>query len=73
MEIFPGTEGLLHISEVANRRIPDIRSEIEVGDKILVKCLQVDNQGKIRLSRRAVLNDQRGGSDPDRGGQRQHA
>ena len=80
VEIFPGTEGLLHISEVANRRIPDIRSEIEVGDKILVKCLQVDNQGKIRLSRRAVLNDQRGGSDPDRGGQhrgrgsqRQHA
>ena len=69
VEIFPGTEGLLHISEVANRRIPDIRSEIEVGDKILVKCLQVDNQGKIRLSRRAVLNDQRGGSDPDRGGQ----
>lgn len=81
VEIFPGTEGLLHISEVANRRIPDIRAEIEVGDKILVKCLQVDNQGKIRLSRRAVLNDQRGGSDPDKGGRhrrsrrsrRQHA
>ncbi len=59
IEILPGTEGLLHISEVAERRIRDIRDEVRVADKILVKVLDVDNSGKIRLSRRAVLKDQR--------------
>jgi polyribonucleotide nucleotidyltransferase len=58
VEIFPGTEGLLHISEIAERRIRDIREEVKMGDKILVKVLNIDNQNKIRLSRRAVLKDQ---------------
>ncbi len=60
VEILPGTEGLLHISEVAERRIQDIHTEIRVGDKILVKVLDVEPNGKIRLSRRAVLREQRG-------------
>lgn len=59
VEILPGTEGLLHISEIADRRIRDIRSEIRPGDKILVKVLKIDDQNKIRLSRRAVLEEQR--------------
>ena len=59
VEIFAGTEGLLHISEVSERRIPDIRTEVRVGDKILVKVLDVDGNNKIKLSRRAVLKDQR--------------
>ena len=59
IEIIPGTEGLLHISEVAERRIRDIRDEVRERDKILVKVLDVDNNGKIRLSRKAVLRDQR--------------
>jgi polyribonucleotide nucleotidyltransferase len=59
VEILPGTEGLLHISEIANRRIQDIRQEIHGGDKILVKVLDVDRNNKIRLSRRAVLEDQK--------------
>jgi polyribonucleotide nucleotidyltransferase len=58
VEIMPGTEGLLHISEIAERRIRDIREEVKLGDKILVKVLNVDSQNKIRLSRRAVLKDQ---------------
>ena len=58
VEILPGTEGLLHISEVANHRIEDIRREVREKDKMLVKVLNVDDQGKIRLSRRAVLRDQ---------------
>ncbi len=58
VEILPGTEGLLHISEVANHRIEDIRREIREKDKMLVKVLNVDDQGKIRLSRRAVLREQ---------------
>ncbi|HSR68902.1 MAG TPA: polyribonucleotide nucleotidyltransferase [Acidobacteriota bacterium] len=60
VEILPGTEGLLHISEIAERHIKDIREEIRVGDKIMVKVLDVDPSGKIRLSRKAVLREQRG-------------
>ena len=59
VEILPGTEGLLHISQISERRIQDIHSEVKRGDKILVKVLDVDGQGKIRLSRRAVLADQK--------------
>lgn len=59
VEILPGTEGLLHISEIADRRIRDIRQEVHAGDKILVKVLEIDSNNKIRLSRRAVLEDQR--------------
>jgi polyribonucleotide nucleotidyltransferase len=59
VEILPGTEGLLHISEIADRRIQDIRQEVHNGDKILVKVLDIDRNNKIRLSRRAVLEDQR--------------
>lgn len=57
VEILPGTEGLLHISEIAHRRIENIRGEVRVGDKILVKVINVEGN-KIRLSRRAVLEDQ---------------
>ena len=57
IEILPGTEGLLHISEIAHRRIENIRGEVRVGDKILVKVINVEGS-KIRLSRRAVLEDQ---------------
>ena len=59
VEILPGTEGLLHISQIAERRIQDIHAEVKRGDKILVKVLDIDGQGKIRLSRRAVLDDQK--------------
>ena len=59
VEILPGTEGLLHISQISERRIEDIHSEVKRGDKILVKVLDIDRQGKIRLSRRAVLDDQK--------------
>ena len=59
IEILPGTEGLLHISQISERRIEDIHSEVKRGDKILVKVLDIDRQGKIRLSRRAVLDDQK--------------
>ncbi len=58
VEIFPGTDGLLHISEVAEHRIQDIRKELKEGDQILVKVISIDGN-KIRLSRKAVLRDQR--------------
>jgi polyribonucleotide nucleotidyltransferase len=58
VEIFPGTDGLLHISEVAEHRIRDVRDELKEGDQILVKVLAVEGN-KIRLSRKAVLREQR--------------
>ncbi len=58
VEIFPGTDGLLHISEVAEYRIRDIKDELKEGDQLLVKVIGIDGQ-KIKLSRKAVLRDQR--------------
>ena len=58
VEIFPGTDGLLHISEVAENRIRDIRDELKEGDQLLVKVISIEGN-KIRLSRKAVLRDQR--------------
>jgi len=58
VEIFPGTDGLLHISEVAEHRIKDIRDELKLGDQLLVKVISVEGN-KVRLSRKAVLRDQR--------------
>jgi polyribonucleotide nucleotidyltransferase len=60
VEIFPGTEGLLHISEVADYRVQDINSELKVGDQIPVKVLSIEPPNKIRLSRKAVLREAAG-------------
>jgi polyribonucleotide nucleotidyltransferase len=58
VEIFPGTDGLLHISEIAETRIRDVRDELKLGDQVLVKVLAIEGN-KIRLSRKAVLREQR--------------
>ncbi|HKQ87948.1 MAG TPA: polyribonucleotide nucleotidyltransferase [Candidatus Acidoferrales bacterium] len=58
VELFPGTDGLLHISEIAEARIRSVRDELKEGDQILVKVLAIEGN-KIRLSRKAVLRDQR--------------
>src|SRR5580704_7327833 len=65
VEILPGTDGLLHISEVAEHRIADVRDELKEGDQVLVKVLAVEGN-RIRLSRKAILKEQRakmGGGD----------
>jgi polyribonucleotide nucleotidyltransferase len=68
VEIIPGTDGLLHISEVAEHRIGDIRDELKEGDQVLVKVLAVEGN-RIRLSRKAILKEQRakmgGGGGPE--------
>ena len=58
VELFPGTDGLLHISEIAEARIRSVRDELKEGDQILVKVLAIEGN-KIRLSRKAVLREQR--------------
>ena len=58
VEIFPGTDGLLHISEIAEQRIRDVRDELKLGDQVLVKVLAIEGN-KIRLSRKALLREAR--------------
>jgi len=58
IEVFPGTEGLLHVSEIADYRVRDVRDELNEGQQILVKCINVEGN-KIRLSRKALLKEEK--------------
>ncbi len=58
VEIFPGTDGLLHVSEIAEHRVKEVRDELREGDQILVKVLAIEGN-RIKLSRKAVLREQR--------------
>jgi polyribonucleotide nucleotidyltransferase len=58
VEIMPGTDGLLHVSEIANHRVKDVRDELKEGQQVLVKVINIDPTGKIRLSRKALLQEQ---------------
>jgi polyribonucleotide nucleotidyltransferase len=60
VEILPGVEGLLHISEIEDRRIGEVRDVLDEGDETSVKVIDIDAQGRVRLSRRAVLREQQG-------------
>jgi polyribonucleotide nucleotidyltransferase len=70
VEIMAGTDGLLHVSEIANHRVKDVRDELKEGQQILVKVINIDPTGKIRLSRKALLPSEGGppaaepGSEP---------
>ena len=64
VEIFPGTEGLLHISEISDQHVREVSDELNEGDQVLVKCLALDGN-RIRLSRRAILRERNGGEDGD--------
>ena len=63
VEIFSGKDGLLHISEIAEERIKKVEDVLKIGDEILVKVLEIDNQGRVNLSRKAVLKEQNENSD----------
>jgi polyribonucleotide nucleotidyltransferase len=58
VEIMPGTDGLLHVSEIANHRVKDVRDELKEGEQVLVKVINIDPTGKIRLSRKALLQEE---------------
>ncbi|GAB7027226.1 polyribonucleotide nucleotidyltransferase [Geotalea toluenoxydans] len=55
VEIFPGTDGLVHISELDTERVKNVTDVLKEGDKVLVKCIGIDKQGKIKLSRKEAL------------------
>ncbi|MGM0589543.1 MAG: polyribonucleotide nucleotidyltransferase [Bacteroidota bacterium] len=58
VEIVPGKDGLLHISEIAHEHIPNVRDVLSVGDEIEVKLIRVEHGGKLRLSRKALLDQE---------------
>ena len=80
VEILPGIDGLLHISEIAHYRVGEVTDELQEGDQVLVKVINVDPSGKVRLSRKALLpvpedaqpaagrDNQNPGGAPNRGG-----
>jgi polyribonucleotide nucleotidyltransferase len=67
VEILPGTDGLLHVSEMAHHRVNNVHDEVKEGDQVLVKVVSIDPSGKIRLSRKALLEEAEGAS-PTEGG-----
>jgi len=55
VEVLPGTDGLVHISQLAHHRVKSVSDEVKEGDQIMVKVLEIDKQGKIRLSRKEAM------------------
>jgi polyribonucleotide nucleotidyltransferase len=70
VEVLPGVDGLLHVSEIAKHRVKDVRDELKEGEQLLVKVINIDPTGKIRLSRKALLQEE-GGAPPEEGGEPQ--
>ena len=56
----PGLDGLLHVSEIAHYRVKDVRDELKEGEQVMVKVINIDPSGKIRLSRKALLSPEEG-------------
>jgi polyribonucleotide nucleotidyltransferase len=81
VEVLPGKEGLCHISQLANERVEKVEDVVAVGDEIMVKCVEIDSQGRVNLSRKATLpgnenmeykRPERGGRGGSRGGHGDH-
>jgi polyribonucleotide nucleotidyltransferase len=69
VEFLPGKDGLVHISELANFRVKKTEDIVKMGDEIWVKCLGVDEKGRVRLSRKAAMEDR----DKEMGGKAENA
>src|SRR5439155_3605979 len=72
VEFLPGKDGLVHISELGNFRVKQTEDIVKLGDEIYVKCLGVDEKGRVRLSRRAAMaerDQQMGGTGEGGGGE----
>ena len=62
-EVLPGKEGLIHVSEIANRFVKDVSSELNVGDEVTVKVIEIDQQGRVNLSIKQAVTDTEGEKD----------
>ena len=65
VEILPGVDGLIHISQLDHKRVQRVRDVLNEGEEVLVKVLEIDKDGRIRLSRKAALGESGGGSKVD--------
>jgi polyribonucleotide nucleotidyltransferase len=68
VEILPGKEGLVHISELANYRVPTVEDVVNIGDEVQVLVTEIDRQGRVNLSRRALLEPAEGEEGTEGGG-----
>mgnify|MGYP003447744270 CR=1 FL=1 len=59
VEIFPGKDGLLHISEIQEERTKEVEDVLKLGDELLVKCIEIDKQGRVNLSRKVVIKEEK--------------
>ncbi|CAM4032164.1 polyribonucleotide nucleotidyltransferase [Lederbergia lenta] len=59
VELFPGKDGLVHISQLAEERVNKVEDVVAIGDELLVKVIEIDNQGRVNISRKAVLKEQK--------------
>jgi len=57
VEVFPGRDGLVHISELANFRVKQVDDIVKLGDEITVKCIGIDEKGRVKLSRKAAMEE----------------
>ena len=57
VEVFPGQDGLCHVSELANFRVKKVEDIVKMGEEIMVKCIGIDDKGRVKLSRRAAMED----------------
>ena len=63
MQIFPGRDGMIHISELAQGRVEKVEDVVKVGDEVTAKCIGVDDRGRVKMSLRAVENDKKESAD----------
>ncbi|HEX8967457.1 MAG TPA: S1 RNA-binding domain-containing protein, partial [Chloroflexota bacterium] len=70
VEILPGKEGLVHISELANYRVPAVEDVVNIGDEVQVLVTEIDRQGRVNLSRRALLEPAENGPEGEEGAER---
>jgi polyribonucleotide nucleotidyltransferase len=68
VEILPGKEGLVHISELANYRVPSVEDVVKIGDELQVLVTEIDRQGRVNLSRRALLEPSENGHEGEEAG-----
>ncbi len=59
MEVLPGKDGLIHVSELAEGRTEKVEDVVKKGDLVTAKCIGVDEKGRVKMSRRAWLRDQK--------------
>ena len=63
VELFPGTDGLVHISQLADNRVKEVSDVLKEGDDVMVKVIDIDPQGRVRLSRKAALKETSGSTE----------